>query len=728
MRSFFQKIWNYTIIKYFLSYLLVLSALILGFLFIMRYQFIDRYFEQLSKQAIMQIDGYSAQLDTDFLYFASVDESLRNNLSLIMSKYTNQSYYDYLTYTELKQYDAAAPLIKSIVYRKNDNNHVISTSFLITHEDGKYLLSNFPNDIQHTLIFDPELHYNRSINQLILVADDMRQELVYFPHQKKQEKHTIFFMIDVDSIKQSIKNLVSDAMPAIALVTPEGQIATGINTDLIASCFMPDRIQHGLHTLDSATTLYVSKTLTHGYSLVAMISSTSLLRQINAIFATSYSTLALLAIGGFLLVLFAMQITYLPLHRLTKLIIPQANTRAGYLQQLEQVFAESENKNQLLQDKLDKYRISLQKSMLSSIAADFSEPSHALRSYDQFFDPDAHNEFFILYMKEKDRMLHADKHRQYFSGILPGEDACIVLEDKGNSAVFLINYTGLEQNKGEVLLSLLGDYCEEEGCLCALSNSSSSLLDIPTLYENAKIASTRWPVSSVVTYNPAMDVPSLSYPHDELSLLAHALEAYNFIEAESIINKLFFIIERSPSHRNTLPDFYIKCVLVDMLAIIIRALDQENIKNEDYRDLYYETLYFNRSFSYSEKKEAIRDNTLKLLGICRQAKKSITPEQIRELIEKSFCDPNFSVSVLADHYQVSIAYMSYLLKKNLGVNFSKYIWELRLNKAKELLRDTEMPVDEVCVQIGYLNTSSFRRKFKQETDMTPSQYRTVSRS
>lgn len=728
MGSFFRKIWNYTICKYLLSYLLILSVLLLGFSYIIRYQFRTRYFDQLRQQAIHLIDNYSTQLNEDFIYLASVDESLRDNMNLIMSKYSNLDYHAYQTYTELKQYDAASPLIKSIVYKKNDTDRVISTNYLVTYQNGQYLLINYSDNSSHVLHFDPAPYYNKSANQLLLVSNDLRKELLYFPHQKQQEKHTLFFLLNANEINQSIQNMISDAMPAIALVSSDGRIAAGVNTGLIEPLFTSAQMHHGTHELDTSTSLYVGETLVHGYSLVAMISTTSLLSQINSSFANSYALLTALAIGGFLLVLFAMKITYLPLHQLTKQIVPQTNANAGYLKQLEQVFTESQSKNQLLQDKLEKYRISLQKSMLSSITeTDFSNSHNVLPNFDQFFDPDTHKEIFVLQMKSEGKKIEADKHCQYFCGILPGDDACIVLESNEDSAAFLINYTGLEQNKNDVLISLLGDYHEETGCMCALSNSGNSPLDIPALYENAKIASTRWPASPVVIYNPAMDAPSLSYPHDELSLLSKSLNTYNFIDAESVINKLFFIIDRSHSDRNTLPDFYIKSVLVDMLAIIIQAIDHENIKNEEYRDLYYETLYYNRSFAYSDKKEVIKSNTLKLLNIYRQARKVITPAQIRELIEASFCDPNFSVSVLADHYQVSIAYMSYLLKKNLGINFSKYLWELRLNKAKELLRDTEMSIDEVCIQIGYLNTSSFRRKFKQETEMTPSQYRTFVR-
>lgn len=67
--------------------------------------------------------------------------------------------------------------------------------------------------------------------------------------------------------------------------------------------------------------------------------------------------------------------------------------------------------------------------------------------------------------------------------------------------------------------------------------------------------------------------------------------------------------------------------------------------------------------------------------------------------------------------------MSYLFKKELNQNFSDFLWNLRLEKAKELLLTTELPIDGISIAVGYLNASSFRRKFKQATGISPSQFR-----
>ena len=129
--------------------------------------------------------------------------------------------------------------------------------------------------------------------------------------------------------------------------------------------------------------------------------------------------------------------------------------------------------------------------------------------------------------------------------------------------------------------------------------------------------------------------------------------------------------------------------------------------------------------SYDEKQGGVKENIKKLLQLYEEKieSKVINAAQIRSIMEESYCQPEFSISVMADHFQIGVAYMSSLVKKELGINFSDYLWSLRLEKAKKLLRETNLSIDKISVEVGYLNTSSFRRKFKQDTGNTPSWYR-----
>jgi YesN/AraC family two-component response regulator len=69
--------------------------------------------------------------------------------------------------------------------------------------------------------------------------------------------------------------------------------------------------------------------------------------------------------------------------------------------------------------------------------------------------------------------------------------------------------------------------------------------------------------------------------------------------------------------------------------------------------------------------------------------------------------------------------LSKTFKQVTGKNFIDYLTELRMGKAKELLADTELKINDVAVQVGYQH-SYFNRIFKKQEGITPSQYREMA--
>lgn len=219
---------------------------------------------------------------------------------------------------------------------------------------------------------------------------------------------------------------------------------------------------------------------------------------------------------------------------------------------------------------------------------------------------------------------------------------------------------------------------------------------------------------------------SHAYPYDKLESLASLLKNQDFRTAHAQLQELFRLVDSASAKGNSLPDFFVRCVLIDVLTTIVNSMNQMNIKFKVYRELYFETLYLCRGCPYQEAEKQIKNNTEKFLDLFEHelANKSLTSAQIRQMIRVQYTSPDFSISSIADSFDVSVAYVSYLFKSETGENVSDYVWNLRLEKAKELLLTTDMSVDNISVSVGYVSTSSFRRKFKQDTGVTPSQFRT----
>ncbi|MFP3547179.1 AraC family transcriptional regulator [Rhizobium sp. SIMBA_035] len=69
---------------------------------------------------------------------------------------------------------------------------------------------------------------------------------------------------------------------------------------------------------------------------------------------------------------------------------------------------------------------------------------------------------------------------------------------------------------------------------------------------------------------------------------------------------------------------------------------------------------------------------------------------------------------------------SRFFKKNTGNTFTDHVNKLRIWQACKLLSDTDMPITDICFEVGYLNISNFNRTFLRHHKVTPSAYRRLT--
>jgi len=99
-----------------------------------------------------------------------------------------------------------------------------------------------------------------------------------------------------------------------------------------------------------------------------------------------------------------------------------------------------------------------------------------------------------------------------------------------------------------------------------------------------------------------------------------------------------------------------------------------------------------------------------------------TLDCILKLIQESYTE-NLTLTAISKEYLISVPRLSTLLKERLGIPFSEYLAIRRVQKAKELLKNEKLSVDEVADMVGYHDYSYFIRVFKKVTGISPSQYR-----
>ncbi|WP_028559956.1 AraC family transcriptional regulator [Paenibacillus pinihumi] len=103
-------------------------------------------------------------------------------------------------------------------------------------------------------------------------------------------------------------------------------------------------------------------------------------------------------------------------------------------------------------------------------------------------------------------------------------------------------------------------------------------------------------------------------------------------------------------------------------------------------------------------------------------------EEIMHYIQENYADSSLSVEALAEAAGYTPNYFSKLFKEVTGINSGEFIRKVRMEKAKELLKNEEYRVSEVAEMCGYPNSSYFYSAFKKDVGLTPSSYRELSLS
>jgi two-component system response regulator YesN len=344
-----------------------------------------------------------------------------------------------------------------------------------------------------------------------------------------------------------------------------------------------------------------------------------------------------------------------------------------------------------------------------------------------------YKERFYRDIEEADRLLIQEKMKKVLWGIMQQQVNCYLMEYEHNFYVCMVN---LKQEADNERLVLALDsikktfeydmiYCE---LIIGLGKTYDKVSDITKSYSDAITAMDQWKDHSDIAIA------------DAVGLTIEQSYYYSFLDEKKIVNGL-------------------KAGNVEVLATEVEGLIQANKS----RGVSYTHLgallveLWNTGIRYANERQLDIYLLLTEEEYAVLANKNITPNEFTDRVERlinfyerivaetgtkgerrtgtvisfitAYIESNYAKDIylenIANEIGLSAKYVSRMFKETTGTSITDYISLIRMAKAKELLTETDLKVNEIADRIGMNSRTTFLRMFKKHEGISPIDYRHI---
>lgn len=302
-----------------------------------------------------------------------------------------------------------------------------------------------------------------------------------------------------------------------------------------------------------------------------------------------------------------------------------------------------------------------------------------------------------------------------------------------NSAVMLAGLTGAADAELEKNLFSIADTLEAEvnrKIHFYVGEKSTSLQGIYLSYQ-AAVAGSKADVAEgrkqvVYSQNVQSKESKILYPDIELQMLYDALTDFNAEKADMVMESMIDMMKMQEGNRFISVTLYYDIINSYYRAMTKLEMDtEEKVMNMDMLEIRdtQEAIrmihQISRQFwSYVDR---VNENTNAVTGADKKEKNIIS--QVIAFIDENSDEKELSASMVANHFNMSLSNLGHQFKANTDRKLSEYITEKKFMYSCRLLKETNYSIAVIAEMIGYSQTHSFIRKFKQYYGMTPVEYR-----
>ena len=645
------------------------------------------------------------------------------------------------------------PFLSDIViyYKKSEVFYSTTSSYTQTY--FQLLFQDQPEIFQDLTVFfnSPDRLYTAPPSILLPPAASTQKNLaLVYPVAPNGLDTTalLFFFFSSDKLEDICAQYYNTASTAVLMTNQDSELLSAYGDE---ASFITDA---GLHTQNhnSSSSDYSIMKIGEKRYLITSSHSDSLnwdylsCTELNSAMASSIAirniqllfTLLILLAGGFLILL-CMYYNFLPLYRLINLAsglsVPLQNTFHNELDKITGMLNQLFTENTRLNNRLENTKTAAKEYIISqlltghSLKREYLEVSIVKTILSPHYDNYA---VFTIHFVQTSPML-VDTRTELIEEIeaFSGENIVFLCKEDHSSDTFvciiLMNHhitpqfsSILNTMKNSLSAFMNGSLSIGVGNTCNLMESlSQSYIEARTALDYRFIRGNNT-VIFFSSIKESMRGSASAYPYAKIQQFSAALSAGNTEALEDSLNGILSCLSKEDTEL-----FQAKCICQDMIRIIMKILPDLQADNGE--NTVLPNIFLVSQF------ETVEDiiSTIKPLGylICKRINSSydnnnqILIENIKSFIQEKGCDPGFSQEMLAAHFHMAVSNLSSFYKEHTGENINNTVTRLRMERACHLLSTTTLSINQIALNVGYDNVSSFIRRFKQLYHMPPGAWR-----
>ncbi|MFC3340839.1 helix-turn-helix transcriptional regulator [Paenibacillus abyssi] len=281
----------------------------------------------------------------------------------------------------------------------------------------------------------------------------------------------------------------------------------------------------------------------------------------------------------------------------------------------------------------------------------------------------------------------------------------------------------------EEIIACIERILHMQATIC-ISRATDAIKQVPVLFEETKLALS---FRRLHAGNQIIDIDKLDesesryafdYPFDLEKQVLHAIRIGKEQEAVAFIK--VFVTDLSHKSAN---EAMLKQGTLHLLGSVLHVVLQSGLSIQQ---IYDSANLYEQLCQIREPDEIVEWFESRVIHPFIRDFSQKQNMQMRQIIEKAVdlqkqYKTDISLDSCADALKMSPYVLSKTFKEVVGINFIDYLTHIRLEKARELLRDTDLKISEVADEVGYQH-SYFNRLFKKQEGVTPSRYREMSRT